>query len=119
MKHILFLSLILSSLLGGAELRVVSLSPALTEVICHLGKEKLLVGRSDVCNVPSSVKRLPVAGRFAVPFVEKVMALKPDLLVSNDFVNPGIKAAFERAGIKTLQLPCRTMAEYRRCVEVD
>ena len=118
MKHILFLSLIFTSFLGAAELRVVSLSPALTELVCHLGKEKLLVGRSDVCNVPSSVKSLPVAGRFAIPYVEKVIALKPDLLISNDFVNPGVKAVFERAGIRTLQLPCRTMAEYRRCVEI-
>ena len=117
MKYTLFFTFFLASFLGAAELRVVSLSPALTELICHLGKEKLLVGRSDVCNVPASVKKLPVAGRFAVPYVEKVLALKPDLLVSNDFVNPGLKVTFERAGIRTLQLNCRSMAEYRSCVE--
>lgn len=118
MKYSLFLCLILSSLLGAAELRVVSLSPALTELICYLGKEKLLIGRSDVCNVPASVKSLPVAGRFAVPFVEKILKLKPDLLLTNDLVNPGVKVTFERAGIRTLQLPCRNMQEYKGCVEI-
>jgi iron complex transport system substrate-binding protein len=64
------------------------------------------------------VKKLPVAGRFAIPFTEKVLALKPGLLVSNDLVNPGVKVNFQRAGIRTLQLPCRNLKEYRKCVEV-
>ena len=118
MKKLLFFCLILSSLLEAAELRVISLSPALTELVCFLGREKVLVGRSDVCNVPASVRNIPVAGRFAVPFVEKIISLKPDLLITNDFVNPGVKVPFERAGIRTLQLPCRNMQEYRRCVEI-
>lgn len=118
MKYILFLLLICVTTLGAGELKVVSLSPALTELICFLGKEKLLVGRSEVCNYPASVKKLPVAGRLAIPFVEKSIALKPDLLVANDLVNPGVKAALERAGIKTLVMPCRSMADYKKCVEV-
>ena len=32
--------------LCGEELRVVSLSPALTELVCHLGKRSALVGSS-------------------------------------------------------------------------
>lgn len=111
-----FLAMLFS--LHGAELRVVSLSPALTELICFLGKGHLLVGRSDVCTYPADVKKLPVAGRFAIPFTEKVLALKPGLLVSNDLVNPGVKVNFQRAGIRTLQLPCRNLKEYRKCVEI-
>ena len=117
MRIFLFLFAAVVSL-QAAELKVVSLSPALTELVCALGKEKNLVGRSDVCNYPLSVKKLPVAGRFAIPFTEKVLALKPDLLITNDLVNPGVKRNFERAKIKILQLPCRTLEEYRRCVEV-
>ena len=118
MKYILFLFLICVSTLAAGELKVVSISPALTELICFLGKEKLLVGRSEVCNYPESVKKLPVAGRLAIPFVEKTVGLKPDLLVANDLVNPGVKAALERSGIKTLVMPCRSMADYKKCVEV-
>lgn len=116
--RILFCLLLTLCSLRGAELTVVSLSPALTELICFLGKEANLVGRSDVCSYPESVKKLPVAGRFAIPFTEKILSLKPKLLVTNDFVNPGVKVNFERAGIRTLQLPCRNLTEYRRCVEI-
>lgn len=118
MRFYFILLLIFSLSLGAGELKVVSLSPALTELVCFLGRENTLVGRSEVCNYPATVKKLPVAGRFAQPFVEKVIALKPDLLVTNDFVNPGVKNTFQRVGIKTLQLPCRNMKEYRQCVEV-
>lgn len=117
MKYLVLLFILISSL-GAAELRIVSLSPALTELVCFLGKGSSLVGRSDVCNFPQQVKKLPVAGRFALPFAEKILSLKPDLLITNDFVNPGVKVNFQRAGIRTLQLPCRNMDEYRKCVEI-
>jgi len=40
--------------------KIVSLLPAATEIICALGLEKNLVGRSHECDFPKSVKQLPV-----------------------------------------------------------
>lgn len=40
--------------------RIVSLLPSATEIICSLGLEKNLVGRSHECDYPASVKHLPV-----------------------------------------------------------
>jgi iron complex transport system substrate-binding protein len=40
--------------------RIVSLLPACTEVVCALGLEGRLVGRSHECDFPASVRRLPV-----------------------------------------------------------
>lgn len=39
--------------------RIVSLLPACTEVVCALGLENCLVGRSHECDFPKSVRRLP------------------------------------------------------------
>ncbi len=39
--------------------RVVSLIPSATEIVCALGLEKTLVGRSHSCDYPSWVRRLP------------------------------------------------------------
>ena len=41
-------------------MRVVSLIASSTEIVCALGLEKFLVGRSHECDYPQSVKRLPV-----------------------------------------------------------
>ena len=40
--------------------RIVSLLPSATEIVCALGFEVALVGRSHECDFPESVKRLPV-----------------------------------------------------------
>src|SRR6266516_8147164 len=40
--------------------RVVSLIASATEIVCALGFEEHLVGRSHECDFPESVKRLPV-----------------------------------------------------------
>jgi iron complex transport system substrate-binding protein len=40
--------------------RVVSLIASATEIVCALGLERLLVGRSHECDYPPSVRRLPV-----------------------------------------------------------
>ncbi len=43
-----------------APLRVVSLLPSTTEIVCALGCESRLVGRSHECDYPPSVTRLPI-----------------------------------------------------------
>src|SRR5579862_9802438 len=40
-------------------MRVVSLIASATEMVCALGGEPLLVGRSHECDFPESVKKLP------------------------------------------------------------
>lgn len=40
--------------------RIISLLPSSTEIVCALGFENRLVGRSHECDFPESVKRLPV-----------------------------------------------------------
>ena len=40
-------------------MRIVSLIASATEIVCTLGCEEQLVGRSHECDFPKSVKRLP------------------------------------------------------------
>ena len=98
--------------------KVISLSPAVTETIYHLGKGNSLVGRSSACNYPEEVKKLPVAGDFARPDTAKILALKPDIVITNDLIVPAAAETFRRSGIKFLFLPCRNVKEYRKMVEI-
>ena len=95
---------------------VVSLSPALTELVCHLGQERKLVARSTACDWPESVKSLPAAGNFAEPELERILAMKPALVVSNEFVNPKDADALRQAGIAVELHPCDGFDDYRAWV---
>src|SRR5499426_1213844 len=46
--------------LNMAEQRIISLIASATEIVCALGFESQMVGRSHECDFPASVKRLPV-----------------------------------------------------------
>ena len=48
-------------------MRVVSLLPSATEIVCTLGLQEQLVGISHSCDFPSDITRLPVMTRTTVP----------------------------------------------------
>ncbi len=95
---------------------VVSLSPALTELIFQLGQGDRLIARSTACDWPESVKALPAAGDFAEPELERILAMKPALVVSNEFVNPKDADALRQAGIAVELHPCDGFDDYREWV---
>ena len=103
----------LSSCLPLEAARIVSLSPAVTELIFHLGRGQDLVGRSSACDYPPAARSLPVAGDFARPSTEKLLALRPDVVITNELIVPAAANALRQYGIKVLFLPCRSIAEYR------
>jgi iron complex transport system substrate-binding protein len=63
-----------STVAARASRRIVSLLPSATEIVCALGLESELVGRSHECDYPPAVERIPVltAPRFepAGPSIE-------------------------------------------------
>lgn len=61
--------------------RVVSLAPNLTESLCAIGGENLLVGRTSYCDYPPSVTRVPVVGNLQSADYEKIVALGPDIIL--------------------------------------
>ena len=103
---------------AAAEPRIVSLSPAVTELVFQLGQGRNLVGRSEVCNYPAEVRKLPIAGRYADPNIEKVLELRPTLVVSNDLRSPGLERVLREQGIRLVVKQCRTVREYREWVEL-
>jgi iron complex transport system substrate-binding protein len=48
-------------------MRIVSLLPSATEIICALGREDQLVGVTHECDYPASVQQLPKVTRTMIP----------------------------------------------------
>ena len=62
--------------------RVVSLSPAVTEIMFALGADDILVGRTDFCEYPDEASQIPSIGGISNLNIEKILSLKPDLVIS-------------------------------------
>lgn len=60
---------------------VVCVGPGATEVIFAMGQEGKLVGRDQVSDYPEATSKIPVVGDYTGPFVEKTVAVKPDLVI--------------------------------------
>jgi iron complex transport system substrate-binding protein len=67
--------------LPAAPQRVVSLLPSLTEGVCALGACARLVGVDRYSNWPASVPALPARGGLEDTTIERLVALKPDLVL--------------------------------------
>ena len=66
--------------------RVVSLSPAVTEIMFALGADDILVGRTDFCEYPDEASQIPSIGGISNLNIEKILSLNPDLVISGSMV---------------------------------
>jgi iron complex transport system substrate-binding protein len=66
--------------LGSPPERIVSLSPGNTELLLALGLADRLVGVTSYCTLPADVPEKATVGGFTNPDVEKVIALRPDVV---------------------------------------
>jgi iron complex transport system substrate-binding protein len=79
--------------------RVVSLAPNLTEMAFAVGAGAKVVGTDDYSNFPEAARRLPKVGGMQ-PNLEKIVALKPDLvLASSEGNHPNLAPALAAANI--------------------
>jgi len=78
--------------------RIISLIPAATEMLFAMGAGDRLAGVSNYDRFPPDVARLPRVGGLLDPDVERLLALKPDLVIVYD-TQTDLKRQLERADI--------------------
>jgi len=61
--------------------KIISLSPAIAEIIYALGAGNKIVAVSDFCTYPPEVRSKPTVGGFVNPSYEKILSLKPNLII--------------------------------------
>ncbi|MEB2624018.1 cobalamin-binding protein [Pseudomonas sp. YuFO8] len=81
--------------------RVVSLAPSLSEIVVELASADLLVGVLDAGERPAELKDLPSVGRYGQLDMERLLSLKPDLLL----LWPGSVGPAQREQLKRLSIP--------------
>jgi len=73
-----------SVLVPQEPLRIITLLPSFTETVFALGVGARLVGVDDFSDYPNEVARLPKLGGAYDTKLERVLALKPDLVLLSD-----------------------------------
>ncbi|AZC33689.1 cobalamin-binding protein [Pseudomonas chlororaphis] len=99
-----WLAVLLLALAGPALAveRVVSLAPSLSEIVVELDSADLLVGVLDAGERPPQLQNLPSVGRYGQLDMERLLSLKPDLLLLwPGSVGPAQREQLSRLGIPT------------------
>src|SRR5262249_34986580 len=100
----------LTSLTAAAPQRIVSIIPATTEMIFAMGEGVRVVGVGNYDHFPEQVSGLPRVGGLLDPDVEKIIALRPDLVMVYA-TQQELRERLERAGIPYYPYKHRGLAD--------
>ncbi len=97
---------------AAAPQRIVSLAPNITEILYAIGLEKNIVAVSDYCDRPAGAALKPKVGGISNPSVEKIISLKPDIVIMTTDGNPrDVNSRLLKLGIRTYIFRARRINE--------
>ncbi len=83
--------------------RIVSLASGATEIVCALDGGQSLVGRGSVSTFPSYVLNITEVGRNSnSPDIERIIELRPDLVIADTMLSIDSQKSLEDAGIAVM-----------------
>src|SRR5262247_4010136 len=99
--------------------RIVCLTEETTETLYLLGEEARIVGISGFTVRPPRARReKPKVSAFTSAKIERIVALRPDLVLGFSDLQAGIAAELGRAGIEVHLFNHRSVAEILRMVRM-
>ncbi len=97
--------------LDSVPARIISLSPAITEMVFMLEDGDKLVGISDFCHYPEATDTMHRVGGMQNINVESLVALNPDVVLIGSIVTKQDMEKMERAGLKVVVIREETKLE--------
>lgn len=99
-----------------APARIVSTAPSLTEILYALGLGPKVVGVTTFCRFPAEAASKPKVGTFLQPDYERILALKPDLVLV--IKNPaGVAPRLRQLGLRAEELDQDSIAATLHSIE--
>lgn len=98
--------------------KIVSLTPAGTEIVCALGAAKQLVGVDAYSDYPEITESIEVVGDFNGPDVEKVASLEPDVVLAGTGLQEEAVAQLQELGIAVAVVEATTFDEISGSIEL-
>jgi len=69
--------------LDRVPVRIISLAPNATEILFAIGAGDRIVGATEYCNYPPEALEIERVGSFSLINLERILALRPDLVISS------------------------------------
>lgn len=91
--------------------RIVSISPACTEILYALGLGDKVVGVTEFCDYPEEAKQKPKIGTFSTPNIESIVAVEPDLVLATGGIQGEIIDRMEELGLTVFAVNPKTFQE--------
>jgi iron complex transport system substrate-binding protein len=92
-----------SGLYAANPQRIVSTAPSITDMLYALGLGPKVVGVTEYCRYPEDAKSTPKVGSFLQPDYERILALRPDLVLV--IKNPiGVTQRLRSMGVQAEEL---------------
>ncbi len=82
--------------------RIVSLAPANTEILYALNLGDKIVGVTSYCNYPPQARQKEKIGDFTSPSIEKIVSLKPDLVLATGLEQDPAVNSLRRLGLNVV-----------------
>ena len=109
---VLFWAILPHPLFADPPQRIISLSPATTEVLFALELGDRIMGVTSFCDYPPEAKQKAKVGGMSNPSLESIVALKPDLVVLTTDGNPQeVDERLRSMKLRTSVWTARTLAE--------
>lgn len=98
--------------------RIVSLAPSNTEVLFALGLEKRIVGVTSYCDYPPEARQKTLIGTYNDPSLEKIVSLKPDLVLAAHGNPIELVAELEKLRIPVFSVNPKTLNDALRNIRM-
>lgn len=102
-----------------SELRIVSLAPSATSILCGVGAKKYLVGVTKWCADVAPVNELPRLGDcWHMDSVDEILKLKPSLVIGSVPYNQAIVAKLLERPLNFLAMNPRSLADIENDIRI-
>ncbi|HSV31152.1 MAG TPA: helical backbone metal receptor [Atribacteraceae bacterium] len=97
--------------------RIVSLTPANTEIVYFLDLDPLLLGVTEYCNYPAEAREKERIGSLIDVDLERVVALQPDLILAGSLTTPEAVERLVSFGFPVFVLDPGTVTESLEAID--
>lgn len=91
--------------------KIISVAPAITEILFALGLEKEIIGVSDYCDYPEQAMTKEKMGSFKNPNVEIIASKQPDMVFMSAGVQEDVMRKLEELNVKVVVLDADTIKQ--------